>query len=687
MLQPQKMNRYIYACVFAFSAFILQLRSITAPHLAEINPHILASAQASLSAPPAVATLQGLTGYLLLGIVAHVAPMLLAARIHGDLKAGGPGKVRSLLNHRGTLTAAMLVTFALMVIANHLLFPQSLAFPHSDLLLEQRASIALIYGLPALSALVLGYWLVCLSGRYVQLAAAALLILGLGAWALPKGNPAAGAVRERPDLIVIGIDSLRPDHLQSLGYLGPSPVPTVDALVAGSVHFEHAYSPMARTFVAYTSVLTGQYPITHGARENLYPRDRFDNQGSIAHLLSKQGYETLFAMDEARFANFDRGFGFDQIVTPPPGVVDFVAGALLDTAGTNLLQLLPYADRLLPHVAGNRAAASTYRPEVHSARLARAVDSLDRNQPWLLVSHFCMAHWPYARGSILTAPPSPFGDSPNNYRAALSVADSQVDQLLVQLRELGRLDNAVVVLLSDHGEALGMGKDDWLLQQPDGTTTRTVHHGHGMPALDPVQSRVLLSFQRYRNGEPQWRGARATQTVSLVDVAPTLMRLAGVNQQAGQFDGMPLLAVSGDVIAPDERAVFLESGLSGTSLQGKHVDEGEVAREFGHLYRVTPDHRIELSPEEIPGQLHNKQRAIIRGRLGLSSNPSRAGKAGCWLTLDLETLRADCLPLANNDAAVLELKSDLCHHFASDREFHSTWCVPDMHTDMPISTP
>lgn len=680
------MNSYLYACVFALFVFAFQLWSTTATHAADINPHILANVQTSLSSSYTLTTLQVIS-YFMLGMATHVAPMLLATRVLQDLKTRGSNRIRFLLKHRGSLTISLFITLALMVISNHFLFPQSLAFSHVDLLLNQRASIALTLGLPALSAFALGYWLIWLSGRYVQLTVAALLILGLTAWALPEGNPALGGTRNQPDLIVIGIDSLRPDHLQSFGYPGLTSAPTVDALVAGSVHFEHAYSPMARTFVAYSSVLTGQYPTTHGARENLYPRDRFDSQGSIAHLLGKQGYETLFAMDEARFANFDRGFGFDHVVTPPPGVVDFVTGALLDTVGTNLLQLLPHADRLLPHVAGNRAAASTYRPEVHSARLARAVDSLDRNQPWLLVSHFCMAHWPYARGSILTAPPSPFGDSLNNYRAALSVADSQVDQLLVQLRELGRLDNAVVVLLSDHGEALGMGKDDWLLQQPDGTTTRTVHHGHGMPALDPAQSRVLLSFQRYRNGEPQWREAQVTQTVSLVDVAPTLIQLAGVNQQHGQFDGVPLLTVSGDVIAPDERAVFLESGLSGTSLQGKHVDEGEVAREFGHLYRVTPDHRIELSPEEIPGQLHNKQRAIIRGRLGLSSNPSRAGKAGCWLTLDLETLRADCLPLANNDAAVLELKSDLCHHFASDREFHSTWCVPDMHTDMPISTP
>src|SRR5688572_29016661 len=127
------------------------------------------------------------------------------------------------------------------------------------------------------------------------------------------------------------------------------------------MRFTRAYTPQARTFVAYMGILTGRYPTRHKARENLYPRDLFDRGPTLAHRLREHGYATLFAIDDVRFANIDHSFGFDHVATPAVGILDFLLGTVYDTVGTNLFQLLPFADRAMPHVAGNRAAATIYR--------------------------------------------------------------------------------------------------------------------------------------------------------------------------------------------------------------------------------------------------------------------------------------------------------------------------------------
>jgi len=484
--------------------------------------------------------------------------------------------------------------------------------------------------------------------------------------------------RAQPDVIVIGVDSLRPDHLGSYGFPGNPIAPTIDAFVAGSRRFDQAYTTQGRTFVAYMSILSGLYPTHHGARENLYPTNLYRKDASIAFRFAKNGYTTALAMDEARFANFDRGFGFDQVVSPPPGLSDFLVGTFLDTVGTNLLQFLPYSDYLMPHVAGNRAAAAVYLPAVFDRRVGRAIRSSDSHKPLFLVSHYCIAHVPFALPAKEAEPlPAPYEDSPASYRAAVAVADGQVSKLLSELKAAGRLNNAVVVMLSDHGEGLGMAKDRW--HNKNGTTHSSAYiWGHGASALNAAESRVVLSFQRYSNGKAMLAPAASEAPVGLTDIAPTLLTLSGIGYAPGDFDGRALLGGEGDAVALPNRALFIESGISGVSLQKAKVDPGEVASEFSYLYRITPELRFELEPEELPDQLRRKQRAVLLGRYGLTSWPyrSRPDEIGSWVKLDRVTKLVEELPLDSTDPVVQAYKPLLCAHFAVDAQFIDQWCGP-----------
>jgi arylsulfatase A-like enzyme len=89
--------------------------------------------------------------------------------------------------------------------------------------------------------------------------AAALLLLSL---AVACRGPAAGP---RPNVLLITVDTLRPDHLGCLGYGRPTS-PAIDSLAARGVVFRQAVTAAGRTVQSFPSILTGVIPPTHGLR-------------------------------------------------------------------------------------------------------------------------------------------------------------------------------------------------------------------------------------------------------------------------------------------------------------------------------------------------------------------------------------------------------------------------------------
>lgn len=674
------MRMYVKATLAAGALFALQLLAVSGPQLASLSPKSGALVLQALSDVTSFSrTGFAVLGYLALGLLSHAVPMWLAARILTDLRANP-----SLRFHRFAMKrSAPWTTFALVAvllgIANFIVTPESRAYGHFALLFQQTMSPALMIGLPILLGGVFAYWAwQCLERRTQIVGFATLTAVTLFA-CLPTGRVADSRTRSQPDVLVIGVDSLRPDHLHSFGFPLEGLTPNIDGLVKGSVLFPEAYTPQARTFVAYMSLLTGQYPVRHGARENLYPVDLVRAENSIAHRFAAAGYETVFSMDEARFANIGDEHGFHHNASPPAGVLDFLVGGLLDSAGTNLLQVLPGSDRVLPHVAGNRAAATVYRPAVHDARLSRAVRRADPARPLFLVAHFCIAHVPFAREDTrLPRPGGDYADSPGAYRTALRVADRQVGELLESLRAAGRLRNSIVLFVSDHGEGLGMDKDRWQIERRDGAVSRLPFYGHGMPVLDASQMRVVMAYQRYVDGRPAWAPLRGGATASLVDVAPTLLSLAGLENRRERFDGVALLDRSGRPKPLGPRPVFMESGISGVSLQTAHVDPKAVAAEFAYLYTVTEDGRFELMSSQLAEQLDRKQRAVVEGGVGLTTwHSGFDASQDCWLKFDLVNRRGRCVTPAELTSTQAARRGLVCRAFAADRAFVARWCRAD----------
>jgi hypothetical protein len=171
----------------------------------------------------------------------------------------------------------------------------------------------------------------------------------------------AAGQSDRPHLVLIGVDSLRCDVVGA--GREPGLTPNIDNFVRNeSQLFTDAITPLARTFPAWTSILTGRYPRATGARENLVARSSLSMVDTLADLMRANGYRTIFATDEVRFSNIDKSFGFDQAITPTVGAADFLLGKANDLPLANLVANSWLGKWMFPATYGNRAATVTYRP-------------------------------------------------------------------------------------------------------------------------------------------------------------------------------------------------------------------------------------------------------------------------------------------------------------------------------------
>ena len=121
------------------------------------------------------------------------------------------------------------------------------------------------------------------------------------------------AASEQPDVIFISIDSWRSDHVPGR-QLPPGVMPYLETLIEDAAVIEQAFTPLARSFPAFWTVFTGQFPPRHGIRMNLSDDSLIATPSDLLRAFGDRGYYRLFAMDERRFANIreDQRHAADQ---------------------------------------------------------------------------------------------------------------------------------------------------------------------------------------------------------------------------------------------------------------------------------------------------------------------------------------------------------------------------------------
>jgi choline-sulfatase len=307
----------------------------------------------------------------------------------------------------------------------------------------------------------------------------------------------------RLNLLLITIDTLRADHLGAYGS-GAGATPVLDALASRGVRFDQVQTAAPLTAPAHATILTGQYPPSHGVRGNVV-FTLGASRPTLATRLKARGYRTaafVGAYPVAAAFGFAQGFDvFDE---------EFHETSPIDQG----------AERRANEVAD---AAMRW--------LALDTGRENRQTPFFAWLHFYDPHAPYD-------PPKPFADrfAGRPYDGEIAFTDAQIGRLLAALRASGHDQDTVVMVLADHGEGLG-------------------DHRELTHAVLIYQSTMRVPFIVAGPGVPPGRVVRAR--TATVDVVPTALGTLGV-QPDGDLIGRDLRPLMNGRSIPSD-PVYTES--------------------------------------------------------------------------------------------------------------------------------
>ncbi|MCD6038828.1 MAG: hypothetical protein K0S27_228 [Gammaproteobacteria bacterium] len=550
----------------------------------------------------------------------------------------------------------------LILLANHHFYPDSkFSILISDLVPDVIQTLCFIILLMVFSlALVLALYGLYKSNKTFCIIGV-FLISAFTVWYshFPTARISA-ATASKPNIIIIGVDAVRPDFLGYFG--GGKHTPHLDNFLNQAAVFSESLTPLARTYPAWVSILTGQYPKKNGVRFDLTDQMHFDLYQTLPAILQRQGYHTVYATDETRFSNIDQRFGFDHLVTPPIGFNDFLLGSLNDFPFSNLLVNTFLGRYLFPYSYGNRPAYITYEPATFLNLLKPALIE-SHTQPLFLAIHFCLTHYPYLWAGRPTN-----GSSLHNYQQAIHRADQQVEDLLKLLKKNRLLEHSIVILLSDHGEALELKGDrvtepDLFISKmgkplprfyPQSESKEEVNQsaGHGTDVLGLTQYHTLLAF-RFFNGKKQ-TARLISGRVSLLDIKPTLLNLLHVPDK--NSEGQSLLdAISGKKLTvPRHVDFFTETDFTPEAIRSVNPETRKVLFEGIEYIQINPKTtRLSIRPSMMKWILSSKQYADFYGDWVLALYPQTLQwmmpvlvnlETGIWTT-DLHTDFAKHAPL------------------------------------------
>ncbi len=379
---------------------------------------------------------------------------------------------------------------------------------------------------------------------------------------------AGNAAGERPNILIIASDALRPDHLSGHGYVRDTS-PSIDGLIKNGISFRNTFIEVPRTFPSWVSILTGRYSATHGIR-HMFPTSRDLNRSfpSIAGALREKGYYTSVVTDYAGdiFSRVD--LGFEKVDTPYFNFDYVLQSAIIE----NHAFLLPFISnsfglKLFPVL---KDSAYFCPPSLLKDRIIREIRN-SRERPFFISTFFSSTHFPYAppypyysryRAPGYSGPykfykqriisldndaggqeitPEDIAQVRALYDAGIRAMDDAVGDIIAFLKRNNLYENTIIVVLSDHGENLYEGD---------------LGMGHGEHFRGHYAVKIPLIFH-YPKGIKTHREIQDVARV--VDIAPTILSLAGL-EPSHAMEGVSLMPLMQGKQAPPQRA-FGETGI------------------------------------------------------------------------------------------------------------------------------
>jgi arylsulfatase A-like enzyme len=443
----------------------------------------------------------------------------------------------------------------------------------------------------------------------------------LALWALagcsndpqPVASAPTGAL---PDIVLVSIDSLRPDHLACYGYQAPTS-PNIDVLAAGGVRCELALSTTSWTLPAHAALFTGLCDSTHGLVTNGLRLSA--HATTLADCLGRRGYRTAgFFGGPYLHPAFGLSKGFESWEScMTPVTEELITGGKLggdaaheDVTGPRTLELL---GRFLEQPDPRPLFLFVHLFDVH----------YDYNPPAEDVVPFDPDYTGKLDFSHLDSNPAISKDmSPRDrqhlvalYDGEIRFTDRNLAALLALLERKRSERSRLLVVTADHGEEF----------------FEHGHKGHQSSLYDELV-RIPMIWN--------WPGHLPKDTlvrdpVRIIDIMPTLLSVAGV-QDPPRMQGRNLWPLLTGQALPQEPALLEllvdQSDVRALrELQTKVIDwRGQSAATYG--YQLVRD-RFEKDPVGVD------QPWVAQGKAGLQQALERNRELRAQLSAPPEPLR------------------------------------------------
>jgi arylsulfatase len=371
----------------------------------------------------------------------------------------------------------------------------------------------------------------------------------------------------RPNILLIGIDTLRADALGAWGRT-PSLTPSLDRLAGASDVWPEAFTAFNVTNPSFASILTGLYGKNHGVYDLKTPLP--PGHATLARLLAGAGYDTLALISAHHLGDHNSGLGqgFAEVQTASEqAAAEMPVDATMDWLAAHQSRQKPFFIWL--HLFDPHTPHTPPEPYALGFRPAAAA-GLSPVRSWV----------PFRQ-------PGPRGfDEPvlagnrDLYDGEVAYADRQAGRLLDFLESRGLLANTVVAVVADHGENLG---DHGIRFRHIGLFDSTTH--------------VPLMIRWPGADRP---GRRLAGLVQTIDLFPTLLAAAGLKPPA--TDGQDLRELTGEGHT-GRRAVFTEhSDRMGVSVRTQAYRYGWNQ---GNNPKLLPDGPYLYDLKADPGETRN----------------------------------------------------------------------------------
>ena len=481
----------------------------------------------------------------------------------------------------------------------------------------------------------------------------------LAAMPLPGQNP------ERPNIVLISIDDLRPD-IGSYGH-PVAKTPNLDDFAQTAMLFERAYTQQAQCGPSRAALMTGLRPSTSGITRLDQPVSKvIPSVVTLNKLLKNHGYETVSIGKIYHHLNddlagwskipFDANYDMSQInggkwlssanvKSLAQSVRDRKKGALPNPAYDvwQSKQLLPdelnlkYANSELERLSGQKKpfflAFGLHRPHLPFRVPKSDWDKYDPKQvpspknakQQLGAPDWAVVAWEIWNYDNLPPRPGPMPPSEaeklrHGYLASVSFADGIVGKILKKMSALGLDKNTIVVIWGDHGFKLGD------------------HGGWAKHSNVELDIHIPLIIRVPGMSAP----LRTDALVETVDIYPTLIDIAGLDQPH-KLEGVSLVPLISEPNRVWKEAVFAQYPryVKKQLLMGETVrtddyrytawvaNDGEVRAEELYDHKIDPIESVNIASDSdyiVQLERHKRLRSEGWGRVHNSLKQSTSAK-------------------------------------------------------------